>query len=286
MATNKYGSKTHTGNVRDHNEDAILADQNAGLWVVADGMGGHESGEVASAIACDVIHKQIASGSGLSTAIQASHHEILSAGQSGVGAVGMGTTVVALQVHGNDFDIAWVGDSRIYLWDGEQLRQISKDHSLVQKLLDSGLLTPETARHHPDSNLIYQCLGTLELADVQVDHISGQFLKNQQILLCSDGLSDEVEDTDIAKIFAAAGSEQDICERLVQAALDNTGSDNISVMVISAPDDAPEETETGDTQPLKTQAFSAVNQGMNKISMIAIGLLVIAVISAAIFFLF
>jgi len=285
MATNAYGSKTHTGNVRDHNEDSILADKEAGLWVVADGMGGHESGEVASAIACDVISKQIMAGSGLSTAIQTSHHEILSAGQSGVGAVGMGTTVVALQVHGNDFDIAWVGDSRVYLWDGEQLRQVSKDHSLVQKLLDSGLLTPETARNHPDSNLIYQCLGTLELQNVQVDHISGQFLKNQKILLCSDGLSDEVEDVDIAKIFAAGGSDQELCERLVQAALDNTGSDNVSVIVVSAPDDAPEEAETGDTQPLKTQAFNAVNQGMSKLSIIGIGLVVVALIAAAVFFL-
>ena len=285
MATNRYGSKTHTGNVRDHNEDTILADKEAGLWIVADGMGGHESGEVASAIACDVISKQLASGSGLSTAIQTSHHEILAAGQSGIGAVGMGTTVVALQVHGNDFDIAWVGDSRVYLWDGEQLRQVSKDHSLVQKLLDSGLLTPETARNHPDSNLIYQCLGTVELSDVQVDHISGQFLKHQKILLCSDGLSDEVEDDDIASIFAAGGSDQEICERLVQAALDNTGSDNVSVIVVSAPDNAPEDAEAGDTQPLKTQAFSAVDQGMSKLSIIMIVLVLTALLAAAIYFL-
>ena len=283
MAKNKYGSKTHTGKVRDHNEDSIRVDEKNALWVVADGMGGHESGEVASAIACDIINKQIADGAGLTTAIQAAHHEIISASQSGIGSVGMGTTVVALQAHDNDFDVAWVGDSRIYLWDG-QLRQISKDHSLVQRLLDSGVISPEAARNHPDSNLIYQCLGSLEIDDVQVDHISGQFFKHQKILLCSDGLSDEVEDRDIAEIFAAGGSEQEICERLVQAALDNTGSDNISVIVVSAPEDAPEETEAGDTQPMQTQTFMATKPVAKPFKKVIGLLLFVAVLILAFFF--
>ena len=281
MAKNKYGSKTHTGNVRDHNEDSIRVDEKNALWIVADGMGGHDSGEVASAIACDIINKQVADGAGLTTAIQAAHHEIISAGQSGVGSVGMGTTVVALQAHENDFDIAWVGDSRIYLWDG-QLRQVSKDHSLVQKLLDSGVITEAAARSHPDSNLIYQCLGSLEVDDVEVDHISGQFFRHQKILLCSDGLSDEVEDKDIAEILANGGSEQEICERLVQAALDNRGRDNISVILVSAPEDAPEKVEAGDTQPMKTQSFAAPGKSSGVWGVISL-LLIIIVVALAVF---
>jgi len=279
-----YGVLSHTGNVRDHNEDSYFVDADRGLWVVADGMGGHEAGEVASAIVCDIISKHDKAGVSLETAIQDSHHEVVKSGKSGIGSEGMGSTVVALKTKGFDYEIAWVGDSRVYLWDGS-LHQVSKDHSLVQRLLDSGVLTPETAKNHPDSNLIYQCVGTLELDDVEVDVISGEFLAHQKILLCSDGLTDEVEDEQIAEILSEGGGDQAIVEKLVQAALDNTGSDNITVALISAPEGAPDDIMVGDTQPIKTETFQIQKPESSSRNAILIISLIILLAGLAYYFL-
>lgn len=237
----RFGGATDTGNRRDHNEDAWHADPESGLWLVTDGMGGHEAGEVASDIVREVVGNAVMQGQSLTGAIHTAHQAVLDAGREGRGVWGMGATIVALHVRGFDYEIAWVGDSRIYLWDGERLSQISHDHSVVQDLLDQGYITPEEALVHPEKNLITQALGSIDLQDVIVDTLTGQLLKGQQILLCSDGLNDEVRDEQISDILAQGQSEQDTVNALIQAALTNGGSDNVTAVLVSAPDDAPAE---------------------------------------------
>ncbi len=239
--TDKYAARTDVGNVRDHNEDYICVDTELGLYVLADGMGGHASGEVASKIAVTTIVDQVRQGSSLIKAIEQAHAAILKAVEDGTGKKGMGTTVVAVKLLENNYTLAWVGDSRAYAWD-DGITQISKDHSLVQMLLDSGQITKEEARVHPRKNVIYQNLGAAGLDDFQVSLKRGVLFKDQKMILCSDGLSDEIDDEQISAIVASAGSDNEAVDKLVAAAIENGGHDNVSVIVISAPESAVEKT--------------------------------------------
>ena len=236
-----YAALTDVGKVRDHNEDYLCVDAELGLYVLADGMGGHASGEVASKIAVTTIVDQVRQGSSLVKAIELAHAAILKGVEEGAGKKGMGTTVVAVRLRENNYTLAWVGDSRAYEWD-DGITQISKDHSLVQMLLDSGKITKEEARVHPRKNIIYQNLGAAEMDDFQVSLKRGVLYKDQKMVLCSDGLSDEVDDDQMNGIIASAGNDDEIVERLVAAAIDNGGHDNVSVIVISAPAGAAEKT--------------------------------------------
>jgi len=237
MQAVKYAAGTDVGKIRDHNEDCFCVNTDMSLYVVADGMGGHASGEVASKIAVTTIEQQIVQGSSLSEAIEAAHLAIIEGVKTGEGKPGMGTTVVAVQLQGNDYTLAWVGDSRAYLWD-QGLSQISKDHSLVQMLLDSGQVTQAEARVHPRKNIIYQNLGSVEIDNLQVSVKQGSLYRGQKIILCSDGLSDEVDDEQMAELVACSDNDELIVEKLLAAAINNGGSDNVTVVVISAPEEA------------------------------------------------
>lgn len=240
MSGSLASAKTHTGNVRQGNEDAFFSDDALGLWLVADGMGGHEAGEVASAIASKTVAEEIRSGKTLAEAIQSAHHAILQGAQDGEGAHGMGSTIVAIhQVADNSWELGWVGDSRAYLWsqdsEGGQLQQISRDHSYVQALLDSGAITQVDAENHPEKNVITQCLGSVELSNVRVDTVTMEWKAGQKILMCSDGLSDEVSDEEIASILANNNDSKVAVEKLIEAALKNGGKDNITAVLVDAP---------------------------------------------------
>jgi len=245
MPIPKAHAKTHTGNIRSGNEDCFFTDDALGLWLVADGMGGHEAGEVASAIVTQVVADEVRDGRSLSDAIQRSHRSILDAEEQGLGARGMGSTVVALRrTQPNRWQLGWVGDSRAYLWTQQdnnegELQQISRDHSYVQALLDSGAITEEEMENHPERNVITQCLGSLEIPRVRVDMLEGEWKPGQKILLCSDGLSDEVNDTEIANILNEHDNQVTAVEKLIEAALKNGGRDNVTAVLINAP-----ETET------------------------------------------
>lgn len=228
-----YAARTDIGKTREHNEDRYCVNADLGLYVVADGMGGHASGEVASEIAVTTIEQQIKQGSNLVDAIKSAHLAILQGVKDGLGKRGMGTTVVAVQLQANDYTMAWVGDSRAYLWD-DGISQISKDHSMVQMLIDSGQITQADARTHPRKNVIYQSLGAADVESPQVSMKQGVLYKNQKIILCSDGLSDEVDDPQISEIVGLANNVEEAAEKLVNAAIDNGGNDNVSVIVISA----------------------------------------------------
>jgi len=237
MQAVNYAVATDVGKIRDHNEDCFCVNTDLSLFVVADGMGGHASGEVASDIAVTSIEQNMKQGSSLSEAIEAAHLAIIEGVKTGAGKPGMGTTVVALQLQGNDYTLAWVGDSRAYLWD-QGLLQISKDHSLVQMLVDSGQVTPAEARVHPRKNIIYQNLGSIDIDNLKISVKTGTLYREQKIVLCSDGLTDEVDDEQMAKLVASTDNDELIVEKLITAAIDNGGSDNVTVVVVSASEKA------------------------------------------------
>lgn len=229
----EFGHATHVGLRREHNEDTYYADADLFLWLVADGMGGHEHGEVASAIARDTLVREVAKGLSLDQAIHLADEEILRHSNRRSEALPMGTTIAATRLHGeNEFEVAWVGDSRVYLWQSE-LKQLSQDHSYVQELIDQGAITNEQARTHPHRNVVTQALGVTDPQQLRVETVRGAFETGMQILLCSDGLTEEVDDTQIAAILARLDlSAQECVEHLILAALDGGGSDNVTVVLL------------------------------------------------------
>ncbi len=230
----EFGHSTHVGLRREHNEDTYHADAALGLWLVADGMGGHEHGEVASALARDTLIREVGQGTPLVRAIQLADEEIIRHSTRRSEALPMGTTIAALRVNrDNSYEVAWVGDSRIYLWDGEAFKQLSQDHSYVQELIDQGAITSEQARSHPHRNVVTQALGVTDPQALRVESLRGEFKPGMQMLLCSDGLTEEVADRAIADIVARTElSAQECVDHLILAALDGGGSDNITVILV------------------------------------------------------
>ena len=238
-----WGAATHVGMLRQQNEDAFIAQDD--LFVVADGMGGHNAGEVASALAIDSMKRAAVGGfssqesvvAGVNAANAAIH--AASGGQSDQR--GMGTTlaaVIPLPAHGDEpqrMVVTNVGDSRVYLWRAGELKQVSVDHSYVQELLSEGLVTAEEARVHPRRNIVTRALG-IE-GDVNADVWVVPMLVGDRYVVCSDGLVDEVDDAELAGIVGGNHSAQIVAQQLVDAANSNGGRDNITVVVVDVADD-------------------------------------------------
>ncbi len=256
MSFKQYSAATDVGLKRTNNEDTILSNPHTGLWLVADGMGGHAAGEVASAIVAETIDRQIAQGQSLQRAIELAHEAVIKAAEAGIGGTGMGSTVVALYSQGLSYQIAWVGDSRAYLWQppaepanthgesDDQVRQLSgqgeliqltSDHSYVQMLFDSGVINAEEMQQHPDKNIITQCLGSLDIETLTVDICQMKWYPNDRILLCSDGLTDAVSSAQIQQILKQHPDTEAATRALIAQALDQGGKDNISVALINCP---------------------------------------------------
>ena len=229
----EFGHLTHVGLRRDLNEDSYYGDSELGLWLVADGMGGHEYGEVASALARETIVREIRDGTPLEQSIRIADEEIIRVSRRRHDALPMGTTVVAARVRGNRFEVAWVGDSRVYLWRDGQLAQLSQDHSYVQELIANGAITHEQARSHPHRNVVTQALGVTDPRNLNVETMTGELRAGMQLLLCSDGLTEEVDDRSIANVLSQRDcSAQECVDTLVAAALDGGGSDNVTVILV------------------------------------------------------
>jgi protein phosphatase len=145
----------------------------------------------------------------------------------------MGTTAVTLQIKSNKYEVAWIGDSRAYLWDGKNIVQITKDHSIVQELIDSGQLRKEDAKYSPYANVLSRTIGVNKSTIVNADLVTGEFNHGQQILLCTDGLTNEIKDEDIAVILSSSGNPQEYVDRLIDLALSHGGSDNITAILIN-----------------------------------------------------
>jgi len=229
----QFASHSHAGRVHDNNEDSIGADIGRGLWLVADGMGGHASGEVASAIVRDTLLKQI--DLPLTEAVLAAHRAVAQSAEAQDGRYrGMGSTVVAFVLHGNVAEVVWVGDSRAYLWRHDGLQRVSRDHSYVELLRESSAMTEAEVRAHPQRNLVTQTLGhgSPVPGSVHVD-----LRPRDWLMLCSDGLNDELADEEIAALLRRSRAPDDAVLQLVDAALAKGGRDNISVVIVAVSND-------------------------------------------------
>jgi protein phosphatase len=234
---------TDAGKVRQNNEDALLVGdgEDETLFVVADGIGGFEAGEVASSLAVEVL-KELRPDRSFKTAIAEANRRILAAGRTDEKLSGMGTTVVAIRFGGTQreplAEVAHVGDSRAYLVRGGEMNPITEDHSLVAELVRSGDLTRDQAAEHPQKNLITRALGADE--DVAVDTTVLPIQAGDRVLLCSDGLSDMVSETRISEILLDSPEDPERTARgLLAAALDAGGNDNITVIVVDVKEQAP-----------------------------------------------
>lgn len=228
-----YAAKSDIGCHRSNNEDNFAACPELNLWVLADGVGGQDAGEVASDITCRVIRQELTTGTSLEDAIHIAHDSVLGAPVEGVGRPGMASTVVALLVHGSSYQVSWVGDSRCYLWSQTGgLEQVSRDHSLIQQLLEEQYINEEEAATHPGRNIVLQAIGQENLQYLHVDSIKDSFEDGQIILLCSDGLSDYVKHEDIAAALEASSDLDVVADQLIAKTLANDGADNVTVVLV------------------------------------------------------
>ncbi|MDO5117180.1 MAG: Stp1/IreP family PP2C-type Ser/Thr phosphatase [Eggerthellaceae bacterium] len=233
----RFGSCTHVGCVRDHNEDSLLA--SAPLFAVADGMGGHEGGEIASEIAVQTLRQhapRTPDAQALGSVIEDANLEIIKAAQDGRGREGMGTTMTAAILKDTRLVIGQVGDSRAYLLSQGTLHQLTRDHSLMADMIDSGQITPEEARVHPNRSVITRALGSSLYTQPDLYELNVQ--DNDRLLLCSDGLSSVVDRSDIERTLTRYDDPQICAEQLIQAALDAGGPDNITAIVIDIGSDS------------------------------------------------
>ena len=239
----KWGATTDVGMVRQQNEDSYLAEEN--LYVVADGMGGHNAGEVASALAVTTLKAGARTGidsvERFRELVQQANTAIYTASLDDSTQSGMGTTLTALSIVAGEEPrvlVANVGDARTYLWRNGALTRLSVDHSYVQELVNEGIITPEEARVHPRRNIVTRALGIDR--SVVVDVFSHLVRTGDRIVLCSDGLVDEVSDADIAVVLGQHSDPQDTAEALVMVANTAGGRDNTTVIVVDVLDDISE----------------------------------------------
>jgi serine/threonine protein phosphatase PrpC len=257
VATLRWGSATHEGQIRAQNEDHLHA--SGGLFVVADGMGGHLAGEIASEIAVTRLETDInendATLDTLVAAVNDANSEIYDGSIMRSDQAGMGTTITAVAVvqdphDGEVFGIANVGDSRTYVVRHQRLRQVTIDHSFVQELVAEGAISRDEARFHPRRNIVTRALGIEPT--VRVDSWSMPIIRNDRLLLCSDGLVDEVSDDVIESILLAHPDPTEAAQALVDAANAAGGRDNITVVVVDVleGDDPPDPTQEFDVIPV------------------------------------
>ncbi len=235
------GARSDVGMIRSGNEDNFFAeaDERRGVFVVADGMGGHAAGEVASEMAVQIIARHLlplasvlepGADARMNQALMDANRAIYDRMLAEVDKQGMGTTASVLALSDNRFLIGQIGDSRIYLLRDGALRQITKDHSYVQEQVDAGLLTPEQARYHPYSNVITRCVGASET--VEADLYVGDVVPGDVFLVCSDGLTGMVDDRRLQQLLLARSGPGRIVDALIAEANGRGGLDNITAIVI------------------------------------------------------
>ena len=225
---------SHPGAVRTHNEDAFVDRSDIGLWAVADGAGGHEAGEVASGMLKDVLDA-IPPGLSASELLAqvrlrvAEVHQALRDEAEKRGPRSMiASTLVVLLARDGHFACLWAGDSRVYLLRGGTLAQVTRDHSLVQELVDAGSITAEEADGHPRANVITRAVGATDA--LELDKVSNRLAAGDRFLLCSDGLNTTLSDAELAELLADPGP----ADRLVDEALTRRATDNITVVAVEA----------------------------------------------------
>ena len=236
----KISSLTDIGNTREMNQDYLYSSEESvgklpNLFLVADGMGGHKAGEFASRYVVEHIVRSIKGSKEeeavriLSESIETANRKLKEYAVAHQQMRGLGTTSVAAVILGRTLLVAHVGDSRLYIV-GDEITQVTQDHSLVQEMVRLGQMDPQSAKNHPDKNIITRAVGVSE--KVKIDIFERQLRAGEYIILCSDGLTNMVEDSVILQILHGAGSLSDKAERLIELANKNGGKDNITVIII------------------------------------------------------
>lgn len=242
----QFCGRTDTGRARDNNEDSVAFDELAQVGVLADGMGGYNAGEVASSMATEYVRAELSRWLGetgesarprdirraMELCVDDANLAIYRASAANPSYAGMGTTLVVGVFRPGLAHIGHIGDSRCYRMRGGQLERITRDHSLLQEQLDAGLMTPEQAQYSNIKNLVTRALGVEAAVQLEVNDFPTAY--GDLFLLCSDGLSDMVDDVGIARILAAQGTLAHKADTLVQAANLHGGRDNISVLLVEA----------------------------------------------------
>ncbi len=239
----KFGIYSAEGDRRITNEDFVIADQEMGLYIVCDGMGGHAAGEYASLQAgnylLDFLRAELKEDLSemavfeiLNRAIEAVNRYIYDLSRSDQAYRGMGTTALVAHIAGEQLYICHVGDSRAYLVDDERALLLTRDQSYVQKLVDEGQISEAEARNHPKRNIVLQAVGTNQV--LQPELLAFDLAANQVVVLCSDGISDLLTEDDIHQLIGAAGSAQDAAKQLVEKAFAKGSKDDASAIVIGS----------------------------------------------------
>lgn len=234
-------ARTDTGRLRKGNEDSLHADANEyrGLFIVADGMGGHAAGEVASQMAVDLVVRDLAdlndlaavgAGQRVIDTLRLANRQVFQRTMKEVEKTGMGSTASLLLLSDSHYLIGHVGDSRVYLVRDGVMRQLTRDHSLVQEQVDAGIITAEQARHHPQSNVITCCIGMS--SDIDPDVITGDTRAGDVFLLASDGLTGMVDDRRLQQLLLSRAAPERIVNAMIADANNNGGIDNITAIVV------------------------------------------------------
>ena len=226
--------KTDKGLVRKENEDAFCIEKDLGLLAIADGMGGHASGEVASKMAIEILKDSLKKEGEplpdrLNSGVKLANKSIYDASRSQSRLNGMGTTLTALQLNGNRLSIAHVGDSRAYLFRGGVIEQITDDHTIVSEQVARGMMTREEAARSDMRNILSRALGIAPEVDVDIEELTVS--EGDQLVLCSDGLSELISDDEILSEVQTSNRPEIVCDELVNLAIQRGGEDNITVIV-------------------------------------------------------
>lgn len=242
----QFCSQTHTGQVRNNNEDAVAFDEATNLAILADGMGGYSAGEIASGMTTTFLIAELgrwlseagdlASAGDIKRAMEIcvgnANRAVFNAARANPEYAGMGTTLIVAVFRANLLLLGHVGDSRCYCLRGTEFEQITKDHSLLQEQLDAGWLTPRQAANSPIKNLVTRAVGVEDAVLLELNE--RQVLSGDIYLMCSDGLSDMMEDAAMADILSRGSTLTQMADALVARANDNGGRDNISVLLVQA----------------------------------------------------
>jgi len=228
---------SETGRVRENNQDAILADDARGLWLVADGMGGHAGGARASEIARETISRCHRDGISLREAVLEAHN-VIRAEQANRPEFGdMGTTIVAVAEVERDYEICWVGDSRAYRFSPRMgvLELLTRDHNVAGMLVAAGALSPDEAARHPQRHVLTDCLGLTGEHEPRIGSLQDQWKNGEWLLLCSDGLSGELTDREIERILKTSSTLEDAGKTLLDRTLEAGAHDNVSMVLVAGP---------------------------------------------------
>lgn len=228
-------SRTHVGLRRKVNEDSLLVRTERGLWAVADGMGGHDAGDVASArviealLSLPIVYGLDALVDSAISALERVNRDLIDLAGSTDVERAIGSTVVGLAIAGTQYRAFWAGDSRAYRVRGSEVEHVTRDHSLVQSLVDAGMLDPADAEHHPNANIITRAVGVA--ADLQVETVTGEVSAGDQFVLASDGLTRLVDDRELVEVLGC-GALEAAADRLIDMVLERGAPDNVTIVIV------------------------------------------------------